>query len=198
MSILNQAILATAHSLPEGGMLSPKEFLHIGSRAAVDQALARLSKSGRLIRVSRGTYVAPVESRFGVHSPSTEAVVQEIEKQRGETVVPNGAAAANALGLTTQVPIQEAFLTSGRPRTLKLGSRTIHLRSAPRWQTNLGTRPAGQAVRALSWLGPEEVDSTLKALNQKLPRAEWEALRAARAQLPSWMARAIGEVSAVG
>ncbi len=42
MSSLAQSILTIAQSLPEGGLLSPKEFLHLGSRAAVDQTLSRL------------------------------------------------------------------------------------------------------------------------------------------------------------
>ena len=198
MSILNKAILATAKELPEGGMLSPKEFLHLGSRAAVDQSFARLSKKGSLMRARRGAYVAPVGGRFGSRAPSTQALVRGIEAQSRETVVPNGAAAANALGLTTQMPIQEIFLTSGRHGTLSLGSQAIQLKSAPRWQMSLGKRPAGQAVRALSWLGSEQAHSALKVLHRRLPPSEWKALRAARAELPSWMARAIGEVDADG
>ena len=59
MSSLPQSILSHAQSLPEGGVVSPKEFLHLGSRAAVDQALSRLTKEGKLLRVARGTYVTP-------------------------------------------------------------------------------------------------------------------------------------------
>ncbi|MCV2367017.1 DUF6088 family protein [Roseateles oligotrophus] len=40
--------------------------------------------------------------------------------QRGEAIVSHGAGAANALGLTTQVPMRAIYLTSGRCRSLKL------------------------------------------------------------------------------
>jgi hypothetical protein len=40
------AILSQAQSLPEGGMFSPKEFLHLGSRGAIDQTLSRLAREG--------------------------------------------------------------------------------------------------------------------------------------------------------
>ena len=53
MASLPESILLHAQSLPEGGVLSPKEFLHLGTRAAVDQALSRLTKEGRLLRVAR-------------------------------------------------------------------------------------------------------------------------------------------------
>lgn len=36
MSHLSEAILSAAQALPEGGLISPKEFLHLASRAAVD------------------------------------------------------------------------------------------------------------------------------------------------------------------
>ena len=195
MSKINEAILSVAQALPEGGLLSPKEFLHLGSRAAVDQALARLTRDGVLLRVGRGAYAAPIQGRFGSRPPSTEAVVHAIEAASGETIVANGAAEANALGLTTQMPTREVFITSGRSRTLQLGNRSVELKHGNRLQLLLGKRPAGMAIRALSWLGPEQGTVALQGLRSKLPNAEWEAMRSARASLPSWMARAVGEVS---
>jgi len=195
MSHLAEIILSAAHSLPEGGLLSAKEFLHLASRAAVDQTLSRLTREGKLMRVGRGAYAAPVLGRFGARPPSTGAVVKAIESASGEVIVANGATEANALGLTTQVPTREVFLTSGRSRKLQLGNRTVELKHGHRWQLVLGARPAGMAIRALSWLGPEQASAALRILHSKLPPAEWAAMRSARALLPSWMARAVGELS---
>lgn len=85
MNTLPETILEQARSLPEGSVLSPKEFLHLGSRDAVDQTFSHLSKAGKILRVARGAYVAPVSSRWdgantcrqvpritAPHSPSTE------------------------------------------------------------------------------------------------------------------------------
>ena len=52
MNTLPKTILQQARCLPEGGVLSPKEFLHLGSRSAVDQAFSRLAKTGKLLRVA--------------------------------------------------------------------------------------------------------------------------------------------------
>jgi len=195
MSQLAQSILSQAQSLPEGGLLSPKEFLHLGSRAAIDQTLSRLAREGLLLRVGRGAYSLPIQGRFGVRPPSTESVVEAIESTSGETVVASGAAEANALGLTTQVPTREVYLTSGASRRLKLGNREVELKHGNRWQMLLGKRPAGKAIRALMWLGPEQAPMVLQVLRNKLPNQEWEAMRQARAGLPSWMAKAVSEVA---
>ena len=113
MSQLAHSILSQAQSLPEGGLLSPKEFLHLGSRAAIDQTLSRMAREGKLLRVGRGAYALPIQGRFGARPPSAQSVMEAMESTSGETVVASGAAEANSLGLTTQVPTREVYLTSG-------------------------------------------------------------------------------------
>ena len=195
---LPESIVHHARSLPEGGVLSPKEFLHLGSRAAVDQAFSRLSKEGTLLRVARGSYALPVSSRFGTRAPSPAKVVESLATRSGEIVVPHGAAAANALGLTQQVPTREAYLTSRRTRRLKLGRTEVAIKHAPRWMLALGPGPAGAAVRALAWMGAPHVHKSVATLRRTLPAMEWRTLIAHRAALPSWMARAIGEEATRG
>src|SRR5688572_855035 len=106
MAHLNEQILKRARTLPEGTPLRAKELLHLGSRVAIDQALSRLVKSGRLLRAGRGLYVRPVETRFGARPPSVLKIIEALGVAKGETFVSSGAAAANALGLTTQVPVR--------------------------------------------------------------------------------------------
>jgi len=142
--------------------------------------------------VARGTYAAPVRSRFGTRPPAPEKIIKALAERNGEIVVPHGANAANALGLTQQVPIREVYLTSGRSRTLTLGRSQVTVKHAPRWMLALGSRQAGAAVRALAWMGREHVDESLASLRRALPQSDWRALAAARAMLPDWMAQAIG------
>jgi hypothetical protein len=113
----------------------------------VDQALSRLVKSGKLLRVARGSYTATVSSRFGSRAPAPRNVVEALAALTGEAVVVHGAASANALGLTQQVPIREAYLTTGRTRKLQVGRSEVIVRQAPRWMFALGSRPgAGSGI----------------------------------------------------
>lgn len=188
-----QTILKSSQNRPEGSVLSPKEFLGNNSRASVDQAFTRLTKAGKLIRVSQGIYVAPVESRFGVRPPTPETVIKSISIKNNEEVAVNGAVAANFLGLSTQVPVQEVYVTTGRNRTLRLGKRTIKFKHAPRWQLVLGNRPAGMAIRALAWMGPSHAPETLKKIRQKLSKEEWKLMVESRTFFPGWIAKLLGE-----
>lgn len=195
MARLSEQILTHAAGLPEGAPVAAKSSLHLGSRAAVDQALLRLAERGQLIRAGRGVYLRPIAGRFGKRTPSVEQAVEALAKQRGEIIVSNGAAAANALSLTTQVPIRFVYLTSGRSRKMNLGNQVVELRHAPRWQLALADRPAGEAIRALAWLGPEKAEAALRTLKRKMPSAAFGELVAAVPQLPTWLARSVGKVA---
>ena len=191
MTSVMEEVLKHASQMPEGRPLAAKELLHLGSRAAVDQSLSRLARSGKLLRAGRGVYVKPVESRFGTRAPMSIKVVEELAAKRGETIAPHGAVAANALGLTTQVPTREVYLTSGPTRRLKLGSQVVELRHAPRWQLTL-PQGAGNVVRALAWMGPgKAAEEAIQKIKSTLPPNELAAIAATRAQLPTWMAQEI-------
>ena len=192
---LTERILEHAHRQPEGTPLSAKGLLHLGNRAAIDQALSRLVRRGQLMRAGRGLYVLPVESRFGKRAPELEKTVAGVATQQGERVVASGAMAANALGLTTQVPVRSVFLTSGRGRTLRLGKQELELRHAPGWQLALGDRKAGQAVRALAWLGPEAAAEAVPKLRRALSPDERQELVSIAAQTPDWLAGTLARVA---
>jgi len=198
MQSIAKKILAYATELPEGTPLAAKELLHLGNRAAVDQVLSRLMKRGTLLRAGRGIYVLPVESRFGSHAPSATKMVKGLASQRGETIVSHGAAAANALGLTTQVPMRAVYLTSGPSRHLKLGEQMVELRHAPIWQLIFPERAAGEVVRALAWLGPEKAGEAIRKLRAKLPPSELKEVASARSRLPTWMAQEVSALVTLG
>jgi hypothetical protein len=183
-SLFNCALRATGGRL-EGTPLVAKELLHLGSRAAVDQVLSRLVRRDTLLRAGRGIYVLPIESRFGTRAPSTVKMVEGLANQRGETIVSHGATAANALGLTTQVPMRAVYLTAGPSRRLKLGAQMIEFRHAPIWQLIFPARTAGDVVRALAWLGPEKAGEAIQKLRAKLSASELKEVASVRSRLPT-------------
>jgi hypothetical protein len=150
VSTLIASIRNAAAQRPEGEVFSSSDFESLGDRAAIRRALAELAKREELFRLERGLYVAAVTGRFGRRPPSSAKVVASLASKKGERVVSSGAVAANALGLSTQVPIREVYLTSGRSRRLTLGSRAVQLRHAPAALLQAGIE--GEYARARSWL----------------------------------------------
>jgi|SRR5271155_4088467 len=198
MERLTEVILQKTNALPEGAAVSAKMLLHLGTRPAVDQSLSRLARRGKLLRAGRGMYVAPVTSRFGTHAPSTERLVEEFATQRGETIVPSGATSANALGLTTQVPVRTVYWTSGRNRKLSLGKQSVELEHVPPWQLAFAKEPAGEIVRSLAWAGPERVQAALKEIKARVPESAIQQVAQQIPRFPGWLANALSRVANYG
>lgn len=195
MTTISQAIKAYAGALPEGATLSAKELLHLGERAAVDQALSRLVKRGELMRVRRGLFAVPVKTRFGARAPSVGAVVENIAKATGERVSISGASAANILGLSTQNPARQVFWTSGPSRHLKLGAQEVELKHVPSWQLRAPNSRAGHAFRALAYFGKSEVREALRRIKPQLSEEEQRELFGLRVSAPTWMARELSALA---
>lgn len=198
MNSLPKRIMEYAKNTPEATPICPGALLHLGKRPAIDQALSRLARSGHLIRVFHGLYMRPIETRFGVRAPSVAKAIDAVANLWGETIVPCGGSAANRLGLSTQNPIRMVYLTSGPSRMIHLGGQPIELRHAPRWQLVSPNRKSGDVVRALAWIGPEDVDDGLKLVAGSLSDDEIDELGAARAVMPNWMAESVSAWCANG
>lgn len=191
MERLTDSILERVTTLPEGSPVSAKMLLHLGTRPAIDQSLSRLARRGKLLRAGRGMYLSPVKSRFGTHAPSPQKLIEELSIQRGETVVPSGATTANALGLTTQVPMHTVYWTSGRSRNLTLGKYVMQLQHVPSWQLAFAMEPAGEIIRAFVWAGPERVDEVLEKIERKVPRSDLQKIKEHISLFPGWLATAL-------
>ena len=79
-----------------------------------------------IVRVAQGIYVRPKISKLiGALVPSAEEVAEAIAKRDRIRTVPTGSYALNALGLSTQVPMNIVLLTDGSPREIRVGKRKI-------------------------------------------------------------------------
>src|SRR6202050_1378573 len=197
MADLTQNILARVKGAP-GVVFTPKAFSDLGNRAAVDQALSRLTKVGKIRRISRGVYDIPkTHSVLGLLSPDPDAVARAIADQSGYRLQPTPARAANALGLATQVPAQIVYLIDGSSRKIKVGNRIIHFQHAgPRALLGAGT-PEGVALQAIRAFGPHHLSAAvIQQLRQNLPSAAKTGLKKLAHHAPRWMASAIDAVTA--
>src|SRR5262249_49531297 len=155
-----------------GWVFTPRQFGHLGTRAAVDQALSRLQRAGRIRRLSRGIYEFPkIHPKIGLLSPSPEAVAKAVAERTGSRITVSGGKAANLLGLSKQVPMQTVFWTEGPSRTLRIGNQTVTLKHvAPSKMIGAGTE-AGVVIQAVRSLGKKGVHGVpVHTLAKRLPR----------------------------
>jgi hypothetical protein len=178
-------------------------FLNLGSRAAVDQALWRLVKAGGITRIKSGIFVKPEKNAYvGEVLPGPEEVVRYFAHSSGNKIETNGAEAARRFGFSTQVSSQPVFLTNGPNRKFHLGNLHVQLKHVASRKMALAGRPAGEALSALWYLGRNEVTAeTFEQIEERLPSNEFAALTNNKEIMPGWMRNALNEyqkVHAVG
>jgi hypothetical protein len=116
---------------PRGALILAEDFLSFGSSEAIRKALERLEDKKIIIRVAHGIYVRPKISKLlGPLKPSAEEVAEAIAKRDRLRIIPSGSYALNALGLSTQVPMNIVLLTDGSPRMIKVGRQKIKFKRA--------------------------------------------------------------------
>lgn len=183
-------ILEYAGQQPEGAVFGANELISCGERAAIDQALGRLVAAGELVRIARGAYALTVSTRFGRRAPTPERVARAYARREALSIAPHGAAEANRLGLSSQLPMGHVWLTSGRSAALKVGALEISLKHAQRWLLIDPDGVAGAAVRAVAWLGADSAERHMATLRSTLTTDQRRTILDARGLMPSWMARA--------
>ena len=101
--------------------------------SAVAQALSRLTREGSIERLSKGVYYRNRDTAFGKSKPNP-AAIRGLASRR-KTFFPSGMAAANLLGLTTQMPRQGEIATNALslPRKLVGNDTLIHTRRPEAW-----------------------------------------------------------------
>ncbi len=126
MQSIEKQIEKSLKSKPKGTLLLPDDYLSYGSSDAIRKALERLENKQVIVRVAQGIYVRPKLSKLiGVLIPTAEEVAEAIAKRDRIRTVPTGSYALNALGLSTQVPMNIVLLTDGSPREIRVGKRKI-------------------------------------------------------------------------
>lgn len=171
-----------------GGVFTPSDFLDMAERAAVDQALSRLTKAGELRRLARGLYDFPkVHAQFGPLSPAPDDIARALARETGSQVQIDGPRAANALGLSTQVPARNIYLTDGPSRRVALGRRVVTLRHASPKHLIAPGSPAGTVIQALRHVGPLRAADVARIAALRLSPRDKRTLAAKAVQAPAWM-----------
>lgn len=181
-----------------GAICAPTDFLDIGSRASVDQALSRLADQGVIRRLARGLYDYPKKSsRFGLLSPSADDIARAVARKDGQVLQPSPAMAANRLGLSTQVPSKPTYMTDGPTRTKQVGRQVIQFRNASS-KTLIGAgQKTGIIFQALRYVGKDRVDGQIvDRLARALDGNDRKLLMKQSRHVPAWMHAVVQQIVA--
>ena len=133
------------------------------------------------------TLCPKLHPKLGPLSPAPDDVAQALARETGSQVQIAGARAANALGLSTQVPAKSTYLTDGPSRRVVLGKRVVDLRHASPKHLIAPGSPAGTVVQALRHVGPVRAADVAQVAAHRLSATDKKTLASTAVQAPAWM-----------
>jgi len=179
-------------AIPESSILFRSDFPEYHTEF-VGSVLSELTTNGVLVKIAQGIYAKPRKSRFGIVLPSVDKIVQAIATRDKAKVLPFGMTALNTLGLSTQVPMNYTYLTTGSERTIKLSNRNVILKHGVPKNFSYETRLISLLVQALRALKEKNVGQEELQIIQQLISKEpnRETLVKDVNMMPAWMKRII-------
>jgi len=158
MLSIEKQIERSIKSKPKGLLILPSDYLSYGNSTAIRKALDRLEDKKVIIRIAQGIYVRPKISKLiGQLVPSAEEVAEAIAKRDHIRTLPTGSYALNALGLSTQVPLNIVLLTDGSPRVIKVGNRKIKFKKTTPKNLMAKGKISRLVIQALKDIGNDKV-----------------------------------------
>ena len=197
MTNIQSAIVDYLRRRRRGQVYTSKDLLHLGNRAAIDQALSRLTKSGEIQRISRGLYYYPrTSSRLGiVVGPSTEDIAAALARQTGSRIAPSGALAANQLGVSTQVPAKNVYLTDGRSREVRVGNQVFAMKHVAPKELPIGSPLSAAIFQTLRYLGYGSInDEVISRLRRRLSAKQQRELLQDARYTTGWIGDAVRRI----
>lgn len=189
MISIDDKVLKKIKKAKRGTLFFIDDFLSLGNAKSVSKALERLVQNNELHRVARGLYTRLAEDPLlGPLKPSTEAIAEAIRRRDKARIVPTGSLALNALGLSTQVPMNVVYYTDGSARTINLGKRKIVFKkTTPKNLASIG-KISTLVIQALKEIGKAKVtEEEIKIILEHLSKEEPYKLEHDIKLAPEWI-----------
>ncbi len=190
MQSIENNIVRRIRGKGRGAAYASKDFLDLGTRAAVDQALSRLTAKKAIRRLKPGLYDYPrINDKLGEElAPVIEEVAKAIGRKNNFRILISGVLAANQMGLSTQVPAKIVFLTDGRDRKVKIHNQSLIFRHASPKNMAICGKKSEMILQSLRYLGKRGVDDdVIDRLNTILSDKDKKHLKKDIRYAPEWV-----------
>lgn len=168
------------------------DFTELGSAETIRKILHEAIINGILEKAGHGIYFKPKVSRFGKVPMPLEKIAREIADRDRCEILPTGSMAANMIGLSTQVPMNLSYITTGSTRTINIGKRKISFRHAS--PKNFGAKGTviPLLIQGMREIGEENISGTdFDAIKRFIEKQQDRHIHEDLQLAPVWIQRII-------
>ncbi len=179
-----------------GWVFSHVDFESLNNLASIERVLSRLVENNEIQRIRRGLYYLPELSRWGVVPPSQVQIVAALSRSMKTEFLPDGANALYQLGLTTQIPMKQVYLTDRQISNISIGKALIEFRKVASKKLSGHGKKSGVYLSAIEHLGKQEAfqKELQERVASSLNRQESNELQLAAQQRVSWVKEVVESI----
>lgn len=161
--------------LPYGSAFTVSDFTSVEDYEIAKKSLQRLEKKGEIRRVVRGIYDKPKYSKaineYAVPYPNE--IADALARNFNWLIVPDGNTALNNLSLSTQVPANWSYISSGPYKKYKVGNVTIEFNHRANKELIGMSKNTLLLIQALKALGKDNIsDDIINKLKKHYKKEE--------------------------
>ena len=175
---------------PYGSCFVVSDFTDIMDYETAKKSIARLEKNGVLRRVIRGVYDKPKFSKLlnEYTAPDINEIALALARNYNWTIAPSGSTALNLLGLSTQVPANWEYISTGPYRSYDVGTALLQFLHRSNKTIEGMSWKTAMVIEALKAIGKNEIDEKIiKHLKIRLSQSDKEKMIREARQTTSWI-----------
>ena len=185
---------------PFGSAFVISDFTDLAEYETVKKTIARLEKKGVIRRVLRGVYDKPKFSALlrEYAAPIPDQIAHAIARAYNWTISASGNTALNQLGLSTQVPADWSYISSGPYKTYTFGNVILtftHRSDSQMIGMSEKTLLLIQAIKAIGQGNVTETD--LKRIRDRFSNDECQTIFSESRHTISWIYEVIKEICSI-
>jgi predicted transcriptional regulator of viral defense system len=182
---------------PEGSAFIVSDFTDIMDYETAKKNIARMEKNSILRRVIRGVYDKPRYSTLlqEYSAPNPNEIANALARNYSWTIAPTGNTALNLLGLSTQVPANWSYISSGPYKKYEIGKVQIDfVHRADRELSGMSSKTQ-LIIQAIKELGKERIGSDeIRKIRSKLSDREKDIMMKESQQTTAWVYSVIKDI----
>ena len=182
---------------PLGSAFVTSDFTDLAEYETAKKTIARLEKKGTLRRVLRGVYDKPKFSSLlqEYADPIPDQIAHAIARNYNWTISASGNTALNQLGLSTQVPADWSYISSGPYKKYTFGNITLTFSHRSNSQMIGMSEKTLLLIQALKAIGQGNVnDAEIKLIRKRLSSDECQNILSESRHTISWIYEVIKEI----
>ena len=182
---------------PFGSAFTTSDFTDLAEYETAKKTIARLEKKGTIRRVLRGVYDKPKFSSLlqEYAAPNPDQIAHAIARNYNWTISASGNAALNQLGLSTQVPADWSYISSGPYKKYTFGNVTLIFSHRSDSQMIGMSEKTLLLIQALKAIGQANIsEAEIKHLRKRFSSDERQTIISESRRTISWIYEVIKEI----